>query len=47
MHLRTLHQITEKNTHVTEYYLWLYSLIQSICPGILIGEGSSDVGTKI
>ena len=47
MHVRTLHQITEKNTHVTEYYLWLYSLIQSICPGILTEEDSSDVGRKI
>ena len=47
MRLRTLHQITEKNAHVTEYYLWLYSLIQSICPGILTGEDSSDVGRKI
>ena len=33
MHLRTHHQIDVRNTHVAEY-LWLYSLIQSTCPGV-------------
>ena len=41
-----LHQTNAKNTHMAEY-LWLYSLIQSTCPGLLIRENYIGVGTNI
>ena len=46
MHLRTLHQINARNTHVAKY-LWLYSLIQSTCHGVLTGENYIGVRTNI
>ena len=35
MHLRTLHQINVRNTHVAEN---LHFVMQSTCPGVLTGE---------
>ena len=46
VHLRTLHQINERDTRVAKY-LWLYSTIQSTCPGVLIGKHCIVVGANI
>ena len=46
VHLRTLHQINERDTRVAKY-LWLYSIIQSTCPGVLIGKHCIVVGANI
>ena len=44
--IKTLHQLNARNTHVAEY-LWLCSVIQSTCPGLLTGENYIGAGTNI
>ena len=46
MDLRTIDKKNARNTHAAEY-LWLYSLIQSTCPGVLTEENHIGVGTNI
>ena len=43
MHLKTLHQINAKNTHVAE---GLHFIMQSTCPEVLTGENYIGVGKK-
>ena len=44
IHLRTLHQISTRNTHVAEN---LYFRMQSTCPGLLTGENYIGLRTII
>ena len=47
MYLRTnLHEINARNNHLAEH-LWLSSLIQPNCPGVLTGEYYIGIGTNI
>ena len=42
MHLRTLHQINSRNTHVADN---LHFIMQSACSGVLTEENYIGVGT--
>ena len=42
MHLRTLHQIHVRNTHVAEN---IQFIVQPTCPGVLTGENYIGAGT--